>query len=258
MSNTLPTVDGSAPVPNAWKKRANHVYWIIIAGLLCVIVAELAWYATHPTDRPMFMALNAPAVQPAPPQSKTVIEYTESIGGKDHVKGNTHGPDMSVSGEKVEAKDMQIAAHDFTLVDVGTISGGMFSGSIKASVSGSVWIRIIFALLALAAFALAYLNFRKNPLDWHFYGSLALGGVLCVVVAANPELLYVGLAGIAIAAVVNFLPSIMATKTTDAAQWYDDFTESDPDIKAKWIAFRAKMPAAAKSVIDNVIRKSNV
>jgi len=257
VSDTDPTIDASKPVPNAWKEKDVPPWaWGVASFVACIVIGIVLAYAISRST--IQSAQPAPIVQAPPPPSHTVIEYIESTGGKEHVKGNATGASLSLSGEKVEAKDMVIAPTDMTLFDVGSLTGGAFSGSFKASVSGQLWIRIIFALLALAAFALAVLSFKKNPLDWHCYGGLALGGVLCVVVVADPTLLYVGLAGVAIAAALNFLPSRTATKTIDAAQWYDDFTQSDPDVSAKWLAFRAKMPAAAKSVIDNLIKKTNV
>lgn len=243
------------PKPNSWKDRQNGmIVWGVVAACALMIAGlSVGMYVLGQR----VVAAPAPAVQaPVYPSAHIVID--ESTGGKEHVKGNATGASLSLSGEKVEAKDMVIAPTDMTLFDVGSLTGGAFSGSFKASVSGQLWIRIIFAILALAAFALAVLSFKKNPLDWHCYGGLALGGVLCVVVVADPTLLYVGLAGAAIAAVLNFLPSRTATKTIDAAQWYDDFTQSDPDVKAKWLAFRATMPSAAKNTIDNLIKRTNV
>lgn len=227
---------------------------VLAAFVLCSMGVLL--YRQHQSLNPSLTIVQP--IQAAPPQPHAEYTRTTSTGGVTTSEGALTGPSMRIDGDKVEADKLHLEAPALTLFDIGSVTGGALTGSFKASVSGTLWIRIIFALLALAAFALAYLNFRKNPLDWHFYGSLALGGVLCVVVAANPELLYIGLFGVAIAAALNFLPSITASRTIEASKNYEDFIASAPDIKARWTSFRESMTSADKSVIDNVIKKNNV
>lgn len=250
MSDTEPTIDGSRPVPNAWKRSSlPGVWYVVILATLCVAWGALVWWGCRQDD-----ARKAQA-QPAP--SHTVIEYSESTGGKEAVKGNTHGPEVSLSGHEVSGDDLNIKSHDFTLVDIGGITGGAFSGSIKASVSGQLWIRLLGLLAFVGCGALAVLSFKKTPLDWHQWGGLGAASLAGLIVAVNPDLFWIGAGGVALAALVNFLPSMTAGKTLDAAQWYDDFTQSDPAITKAWTDFRTKMPANAKAVIDNFIRKTN-
>lgn len=237
------------------RDRSSLWPYAAVAAVLLIIVGCLVWAVANKYSVSAVTPAPSAPVHQAQPEMRVTI--TESTGGKDYVKGNTHGPDMSLSGDKVSGDDLQIKAHDFSLVDVGSISGGVFSGKISASVSGQLWIRILGLLAFIGCGAAAVLSFKKTPLDYHQWGGLAVGSLAGLVVAVQPDLFWVGLGGLGIAAALNFIPSRQSGKTLDAAQWYDDFTESDPDIKAKWIAFRAKMPTSAKTVIDNLIKRTN-
>jgi len=248
-----PSVDRLCAKPNAWKKPIPPLAWIVllVTGIGAGIFAVVA--TPRPASPP------APVVQAPPPQSHTVIEYTESTGGKEHVKGNATGASLSLSGEKVEAKDMVIAPTDMTLFDVGSLTGGAFSGSFKASVSGQFWIRMLGLLAFVGCGAGAVLSFKKTPLDWHQWGGLAVGALAGLVVAVQPELFWVGLGGLAIAAALNFFPSRQAGALLSAGQEYEDFLDApgNEDIKARWVKHRQQVPTKDKNTIDNLIKRTN-
>lgn len=248
------------PIANAWKDRQNGlIVWGLVAACAMVLAATgLGLYELGKRTASAPIVREVLTMPPPPPPSHTVIEYIESTGGKEHVKGNATGASLSLSGEKVEAKDMVIAPTDMTLFDVGSLTGGAFSGSFKASVSGQMWIRILGLLVFIGCGAGAVLSFKKTPLDWHQWGGLGVGSLAGLVVAVQPELFWVGGGGLAIAAVLNFLPSRQSSALLSAGQTYDDFIESDPAVKQKWIDYRAKaVPSKDKNTIDNLIKRTN-
>ncbi len=120
-------------------------------------------------------------------------------------------------------------------------------------------VRILGVLLCLGCGALAFLNFKKNPLDWHFYGGLAVASVSGLLVAIEPDLFWIGLIGAGVAALANFWPSITASRVLEASKNYEDFiaVPENADIKARWVKFRAGMTAIDKNTIDTVIQKAN-
>lgn len=263
MTDTDPTIDGT-PRPNAWKKPLFGVSFL--GGTITCIITVFAvggaiMLLQHLCADPAPPASSdtpATIVQPAPPQPHTRIEYTESEGGETRVKGNATGASMSAMGESVDLDKLRVDNAAFTLADIGATSGGGVAFSLKATTSGMFWIRMLGLAAFLGCGALAFLNFKKNPLDWHFWGGLAVGSLAGLVVLVQPEMFYIGLAGAAVAALANFWPSITAGRVLEASKNYEDFIESSPDLKARWVNFRAGMTTADKKTIDTVIKPSNV
>jgi hypothetical protein len=101
-------------------------------------------------------------------------------------------------------------------------------------------IRICAIIAALVCFGLALFNFKRAPLDWHYWGGLCVAGLACVLVAANPELLYIGMIGVGLAALANFWPSIAAAKFRSAGDEFQEFVDADPDRTAAWVKWKRK------------------
>lgn len=241
--------------PNAWKKRSTGP---LIAVLVFVVgVALYATYrmgqATNPT--PLVIPPASIVAPPAPPYIK--ISETTSTGGKEVNKSEAIGPSFKGSGDGVKANDA-VFGQPKVKSETGEADGGGLTGTFSSMVKGSqLLVRILGVLVCLGCGALAFLNFKKNPLDWHFYGGLALGSVAGLVVAIEPDLFWVGLIGVGIAALANFWPSITASRVLEASKNYEDFITANADIKERWIKFRAGVSAADKNTIDTVIIPKN-
>lgn len=245
------------PEPNAWKRSNLPVLSIVVVAIavVAVCVGGVFLWQNRPFAAPVVATPTVKESLTVPPSIK--ITHTTSEGGSDKARSEGRGGAISGDGDKINLKDFNQTVPSAGLTDTGNATGGGQSGSISAAVSGLGWVRLLGILGALACAGLAYLNFRKNPLDWHHTAALAGGSLGCILIAANPDLLIMGAIVGGAALLLKGLPSKQATATLDAAQWYDDFVESDPQIKAAWIAFRAKMPAKSKSVIDTFIKPSN-
>lgn len=246
------------PVPNSWKRGTDYTAIVLlIVGVLVVAGGLWASYrmgkATNPT--PLVIPPASIVAPPAPPYIK--ISETTSTGGKEVNRSDAIGPSFKGSGDGVKANDA-VFGQPKVNSETGSAEGGSLAGDFSSMVKGSqLLVRILGVLVCLGCGALAFLNFKKNPLDVHFYGGLALGSVGGLVVAIEPDLFWVGLIGMGIAALANFLPSITASRVLEASKNYEDFITANADIKERWIKFRAGVSAADKNTIDTVIIPKN-
>ncbi len=195
-----------------------------------------------------------------PQQPYTKITHTTSIGGSQTKRGSAEGGslDLSTPDGKIDAKDIRIPATAMNFVDIGTVTGGAFSGGFSATSTGLFWVRMIGLAACLGCGALAYLNLKKNPLDWHYTASLAGGSLAGLIAVFNPEFGLWCLFGGGAALCANLLPSIQGSKLLSVGQHFDDFVSSDPDVKAKWDAYRARqVPRSDKNILD-FIKSTNV
>jgi len=262
---------GPAIPPRPRKESPSWWPYAIVAAVLLVILGCLVWmlagkYAA-PATAPMAAAAGAsPVVSTATartyivPQPEAHITITESTGGTTKTTAHADGASIDLSGKEVNAKDLVIQPTVLGVDGVGGATGGGFLGSFSLKAGGITLLQWCGLAVFLGLGALAYLNWKKAPLDVHHTLSLAAGAVGGLVTFVQPEIWWVGLGAVAIAALVNFLPSMMGPKVLEAAKNYEDFFDvpANADVKARWVAFRAGMSTKDKNVIDTVIRKENV
>lgn len=259
MSNQNPD---QIPEPNAWQKRGNGSLIAMLAlfvGVLFVLVGVTA-YATYKMGQatnPTPLVIPPAIAPPLPPQPYIEVTETTSTGGVIQRKGSAEGASIALAGDKVDGKDLKIAPTSISLGDLGSITGGAFEGSITVTQEGQSRIRLLGLMIFLVCGGLAFYNFKKNPLDWHFWGGLGVASIGGFAIMCDPMLLWYGLAAVGAGAIANFLPSIMAGKLLEAGKSYEDFVNSDSDVKAKWTAYRATtVPQSDKNTIA-VIQKAN-
>lgn len=173
---------------------------------------------------------------PTPPMSGTRKTTIVEEGGIEEVRDTATGTGgrMTGSGDAAKLDNGVFTVPAATLEAIGNAIGGGVSGSLTAKVGGEWIIRILALLVSLGLGALAFLNFKKTPWDWHYWGGLGLGALAAFVVFIQPEFLYVGIAGVAIAGIVNFWPSIAAAKFRSAGDEMQEFIDDDPDRAKAW------------------------
>lgn len=252
------------PKPNAWRKTPNAgaflLFMLAVGALILCACFLVSHYDTKIDIRP------AAPVQPVternqlPAPSHTLITHTVTSTGEVHESAVNKGGSISGTGDKADIKGANLAPGAVGLSGI-TSSGGGLIGSVTASVSGQMWIRILGLLAFVGCGGLAVLSFKKTPTDWHQWGGLGVGALGGFLVMIQPDLLWIGCGVGAVAALCTAFPSRQAGKLLSAGQNYEDFFDdpANADIKARWSAYRsAKVTSADKTTIDTIIKKSNV
>lgn len=246
------------PVPNSWKRGTDYTAIVLlIVGVLVVAGGLWASYrmgkATNPT--PLVIPPASIVAPPAPPYIK--ISETTSTGGKEVNRSDAVGPSFKGSGDGVKANDA-VFGQPKVNSETGSAEGGSLAGDFSSMVKGSqLLVRILGVLVCLGCGALAFLNFKKNPLDWHYTAGLAAGSLGGLVAAIEPDLFWIGLVAVGVAALVNFWPSIAAVKFKSAGDEMQEFINDDSDRAKAWADWQHKYVEDKDTPALKAIRKDN-
>lgn len=252
--STIRPIEGfDVPAPKrAGSDRLLTVLAVLLAfvliGLGVLLFVVLKQNAGHIAD-PGTM-VQAPA-----PQAHTTLTYERSTGGIETRKGTNEGASIVMSGDTVNGKDLAIAPTSMSFGDLGSFTGGAFSGNISASTSGLLWVRILGGAWALLCFWRAYVKWQLTPADVPHIAGTAAAGIPGVVAVIAPEFALACAAG---AAVIFIAPHLMASRSDKAGKTMRTLrkvtraVEGSPDALKHGI----KAEIAKHSVDDTIIESA--
>lgn len=210
-----PKLEDFFPPPNPNRSRLTRREWMWLVGIaaFCLTIFGMAVYNGHITAGFQHTGAAAPVVKDSLTTHQPTVEYTRetSTGGSTTVKGNAVGPSMNLTGDQVSADALRMNGTSLAMDDIGSVAGGSFQGSFKASSNTTRLLQIVSGMLGLLCLCgVALRLYHAPPIDINHTACLAVAGIALIVGAFVPSILaWIGLGTICVFVISFVFPSAM-------------------------------------------------